>query len=467
MPEGSPEERAERGLSRRQFMSLSALGVATVATRAWTASTDRTPAATTGAAVGADGRPYTVIRTAEYFGMSGGDNEMTISFPAGWQLEIRRMDGHSAPALSDDEIRTALRNPIGTRRIADLADGKRSVVVTFDDLARPTPVGRVVPFVIEELHAGGIRDENIIFQGSFGTHSAMYQQDMVAKLGANIVEKYQCWNHDPFNQVTPVGTTSRGNEVRLNSRFVAADLKITISGVKPHGMAGYGGGAKAIIPGVAWIETTAFVHHVLNARAHPAVAYLNNECRLDMEEAARLGKLDVSLNIVMNGDRQVAGLFAGDVVQAHRAAVRVAHERYNTEPARDADVVVCNAYPQSVEAAKELHWAGQSLKDGGSAVLIQDTPAGQRKIHYLGWSEGPGLIRPRPERGLPVRQAAQVIVFNRFPCKWDENEFSEEVYFAKTWYQVIERLRRIHGDGTKVTIYPTAPLQHEPMPLRM
>jgi nickel-dependent lactate racemase len=378
------------------------------------------------------------------------------------------MDGHAAPALTDDEIRAALRSTVQTGRIAELAQGKQSVVITFDDCARPTPTGRVVPFVLAELRAAGISDDKIFFHASPGTHAAMYQPDFAAKLGADIVAKYPVWNHDCFNGVTQVGTTSRGMPVKLSKRFVDAEFKICISGVKPHGMAGYGGGAKAIVPGVASIETAGFAHNELNSIERTAVAYVNNPVRLGMEEAARLARLDVSVNIVMNGDRQVAGLFAGDVVGAHRAAVRVAHERYNTTLAQNADVVVSNGYPQSVEASKEMKYCRLSLRDGGSAVLIQDTPAGQRKIHYLGWrGDLERRALRRPSRGLPVAQAAQVIIFNRWPCALDEMDYSPDVYHAKSWDEVIARLTRIHGQGTKVAVYPAAALAHEPMPLRM
>ena len=110
-----------------------------------------------------------------------------------------------------------------------------------------------------------------------------------------------------------------------------------------------------------------------------------------------------------------------------------------------------------------------SLREGGSAVLIQDTPAGQRKMHYSGWrrdEERLGLKKPG-KTGLPVPQASQVIIFNRWPAKWDELNYSDQVYFASSWDEVISRLKRIHGEGTRVAIYPCAGLQHQPLELRI
>lgn len=448
------------GMSRRDFLGVGATGLTTTALGAWMHATGRTAYADTGA----DGRPFALIRTAEFYG----DEEMKLDFPSGWQVQVCKMRGHDAPELTDDQIRQALQSTIGQRPIRELGEGKRNVVITFDDTARPTPTGRVVPFVLEALHAAGVSDDAIYFHASYGTHSPMYQTDFAAKLGPDIVARYPIWNHDCFNGVVQVGTTSEGMPVKVSKRFADAELRICISGIKPHGMAGYGGGAKAIVPGVASIETAGYAHNVLNRRERTAVGYVNNLVRLQMEEAARLAHLDLSINIIMNGERKVAGLYAGDVVQAHRAAVRDAHERYHTEIPTGMDVVVSNAYPQSVEASKEMKYCSLSLRDGGSAVLIQDTPAGQRKIHYLGWQGDEQRVgRRSPRSGLPVRQAGQVIILNRWPCKWDEMDYSDDVYFAASWTEVLERLSRVHGANTKVAVYPCAALQHEPIELRI
>jgi nickel-dependent lactate racemase len=447
------ENRHGYGISRRHFLGIGATGLAT--------------AALTGiprhayAGVNRMGQPYAVIRTSEHYG----DEEMILTFPVGWEVNVHRMNGHDAPTLNDDQIREALRNTINTRPLADLADGKRKITITFDDLTRPTPTYRVAPILLEELHAAGVKPEQITFQGSFGSHSAMYQQDMAIKLGPQIVANYACWNHDCFAGFTDFGTTPEGIPVKLSNRFGEADLKICISGVKKHGLAGYGGGAKAIIPGVAAFEAISHLHDVVNRKYRTTECYVNNPVRLDIEHAARMANVDMSINIVMNGDRNVAGVFAGDIVDAHRAAVRVAHENYHTDlPKEPADVVIYNHYPQSVEAY--FGFGPQALKDGGTIVLVQDTPAGQRKIHYLGWSGNGGNSR-RPEHGLPVSKAGQVIVFNRFAAKWDELKYSPDVHFASTWADVESRLQHHHGANAKVAVFPTAPLQHEPKELRI
>ncbi len=442
-----------REITRREFLAASATTLLTGAFN---------PMAVKGS-VDSDDHPQTTIRTAEWFG----DDEIVLDFPLGWQIDVRWMDGQSAPELSDDQMRQALHSTIDTPRIAEIADGAGRVVITFDDMSRPTPTYRVAPLVIEELHTAGVKDEDIVFQAAYGTHPPLYQQQMVQKLGGDIVKKYQVWNHDCFHGLTALGTSSRGNDVRLNSRFMSADVKICISCVKPHYIAGYGGGAKSIVPGVAWIKTAGYIHHEVSPNSETGYGIVNSDVRLDMEEAARMAGLDVSVNITMNGTRQITGLFAGDVVSAHRSAAKLAHSIGNTPSGPLADVVVINSYPQGMQATKELRHAKTGLKDGGSVVLIQDTPTGQSKMHFGAWFATDGWNQPRQPSGLPVAQASQVIVFNRYHSKWDEREFSPDVHFTTQWEEVVYLLSASHGGNTLVTVYPTAPFQHESLALRL
>ncbi len=99
------------------------------------------------------------LRVAGWFG----EREIELAFPSNWEVTERRMAGHDKPALTDDQMRAALQNPIGTSRLSELAKGKKQAVILFDDTPKPTPASRMVPFVLEELHAGGIKDEQIRF----------------------------------------------------------------------------------------------------------------------------------------------------------------------------------------------------------------------------------------------------------------------------------------------------------------
>ena len=129
------------------------------------------------------------VRVNEYFG----DEQIPLSFPDGWKVNLVEMACKDAPPLDDEEIRSALDNSEGAPSITEQARGKKGrIVVTCDDLSRPTPAYRVFPFIVEQLHEAGISDSQIFVLGSFGCHHPMNLDSYARKLGEWAVAKYDC-----------------------------------------------------------------------------------------------------------------------------------------------------------------------------------------------------------------------------------------------------------------------------------
>jgi len=163
-------------------------------------------------------------------------------------VTVCHMQGHNTPKLNEESFRKAIRNPIGTPPIRELARNKKSVVILFDDLSRPTKAAEIVPFVLEELAAGGVEEKNIQFICALGAHGAMTAIEFTKKLGADILARFNVYNHNTYENCTYIGKTTRGTPVSLNTEFLNADLKIGIGSIVPHQSAGFGGGAKIILP---------------------------------------------------------------------------------------------------------------------------------------------------------------------------------------------------------------------------
>jgi nickel-dependent lactate racemase len=413
-----------------------------------------------------------IITTHEWYG----DLEERLDFPEDWQVHVIEMAGAGAPALTPEEMRLRIANPIKSKLLRDIAYGKKTAVVTFDDLTRPTPVNAVAPFIIEELKAGGIKDDNILFVASYGNHRIMSPIEVKAKLGDGIVENYPWINHNAWENLADVGVTSFRNRIKVNHYFMKADVKVCISGIKHHGSAGYGGGGKAVLPGIAWIESTSYNHRVIageGSRRNKTVGMgkiFKNEVRLDMEEAAELAGVDFTAQIVYNGKRRPVGLFAGASREAHREACRMAVRHYRTEPYKEADIVIANSYPQTRHGMSGLGWINRSIKEGGSAVLILQNPMGLSSWHYHEertsfrfqsyWDMLP------TDASSPVPKAGQVIIFSQYLQKRDMNKFpAKHVQFVKSWDQVLELLRKRHKGTTIVAVYPYAAIQHPPVDL--
>src|SRR5262249_20518060 len=147
----------------------------------------------------------------------------------------------------------AFAEPIGSPTIAELARGKRTACIVVDDLSRPTPADRLIPFVLDELERGGVARADIRFIIGIAAHRPMTREDCVKKLGEAIVDEFDVKNHHPYENLAELGKTKFNTPVLVNADFAAADIKICIGSICPHGGPGFGGGAKLVLPGVASI----------------------------------------------------------------------------------------------------------------------------------------------------------------------------------------------------------------------
>jgi nickel-dependent lactate racemase len=392
--------------------------------------------------------------------------DLELSFPDTWSVTNCRMRGHDAPALTDEEIRASLAAPHGTPRLREMAGGASQVAILFDDLIRPTPVYRVAPFVLEELHGAGIEEDQIRFVAAIGTHAPMTRAEIVKKLGSEIVERYAVYNHNIYENVVLVGETSFGTPVYINREVASCDLRVGIGGVIPYYSKHiYNGGGKIVLPGISGIETIADYHLKFQQRlaGQPPDPRITEQVplpRLNIEETARLAALDMKVDLVQNGHREVVGLFAGDFVETHRRAAAFGKSIYTTTVAPASDIVIVNAYPMEDQPAKGLWLAVQSVKPGGDVVIISHSDNGLGHTHYLfgrfgtdfggrGWSPG---------RRFQVGEAGRVIICSPYTTKSDRDNFPGAT-FVKSWPQARALLEQGRSTPAAVAIYPCAPIQ--------
>ena len=391
-----------------------------------------------------------------------GDEEMELSFPENWTIQECRIAGHDKPPLSDDEIRHALQNPLGTPRLSEMVKEGVQVCILFDDLPKPTPTSRIVPFVLEELHEGGVTDEQIRFLCAPGTHRPLIYPEFAAKLGKEIVEKYPVYNHSVWENVVHIGQTKRGTPVYVNREFASCDLRVARGSVFPHPGAGFGGGGKIVLPGICGIETIEYHHK--NMRQNSALGRVDdNVFRLDIEEAARLAGLHFKVDAVLNNRREVVGLFAGDLVEEHRAGAELARQVYRTETVGDADVLVLNSYPDECQLVRSMGCIPDSLNEGGDVVIITHSHEGQN-LHQWNSRFGKdyGGRGYTPEHvSSHIEKAAKIIVVAPHLSRYDRDTIGpkEKLTWCKTWGEALAELAGRHGPGTKVGVYPYAPLQ--------
>lgn len=397
-------------------------------------------------------------------------DELEIKFPPSWEVTVCRMNGHSQKPLSKKGFHEVFTKPVGTRPIREMARGKSEIVIVFDDMSRPTHIAQIIPYLLKELGMAGITDNNIRFIAALGTHGAHNRIDFVKKLGEEIVNRFPIYNHNPYDNCTFLGNTSRGTPVAINSEFINCDFKIGIGCILPHPLTGFGGGGKIVFPGIASVDSIIAHHGNLVARAMAEKGgfqlwlgqFEDNVIRLDIAEATRMAGLDIKIDAVINGKGQTTALFVGKPDDVHIEGCKLAREVYATPPVEDQDIAILNTYAKASEAFV-LPFSSRLLKEsGGDLILIANAPEGQ-VTHYLAGSFGKlmggKLWYPRTTLPLNLRR---LFVLTKFIDRAGVGGMlpPEAIIWAKTWPEVLDKLKQTHGEKAKVAVIPDATMQY-------
>lgn len=401
-----------------------------------------------------------------------GEEPVTISLPEDWDIEVMGMPGDEVTPLTVAEIRAAIQNPIESSSLQQLAAKCHDVVILFDDNTRGTPIQPMAEAVLEELHAAGVKKEQIRFICALGTHGAHTRIDFVNKLGEDIVKHYPVYNHNPYENCVSIGRVSSGQEVFLNAEFMRCDLKIGIGSITPHPFNGWGGGGKIVLPGVGSIESIEQNHRV-------AVAFLNDNqlnpisasgsiandgMRSQIEEVVRLSGFQFKIDAVLNSKKEIIHVTAGDPVAQHYAGIRFAETMYGTSYASEKDVVIVNANSKGSEMLIANYLAALAVKkSGGSVVIVNFQPGGQTP-HYLLGPFGRDM-GGRMWGGIkaPMSHIRKTIIYTAYPDyvsgTWVGSE--DTVSFASSWEEVLEQLGH-PSSGTKVGVMIDGTIQYFP-----
>ncbi|MFC2072714.1 lactate racemase domain-containing protein [Chloroflexota bacterium] len=396
--------------------------------------------------------------------------EVDFPLPDSWQVTVHNIAGYNRPAMKASEIGAAITSPIGSPPLREVAKDKNEVVIIFDDMTRSTRASEIVPFVLEELAEAGITDDRIRFIAAVGNHQAMDRISMVKKLGEDIVARFPVYNHCPFLNCTYVGTTSYGTKASINSEVMHCDLKITIGLVVPHVSYGFSGGGKTIIPGVASYDTVA-AHHGENHEVWkderskqdlPLRGTIDDSpVNADAREIAKMAGLDMSINCIVNRWGETVAIFAGSLEPTYQAAVKEAKPHYLATNTRDNDIVIANNFIKAGEFSMALAALPAVTHQGGSIVIIANSPSGE-VVHYLLGNFGKTIFGSIHRSRTVAPHINNLIIYTEYPECAVLGHFAdrEKVLLTSDWKQVIQRLEKSHGASAKVAVYPNAGIQY-------
>lgn len=277
-------------------------------------------------------------------------------------------------------VRDALRKPIGTKPLKELVKPGDKVGIVFNDITRPTPYKTLLPVLLDELSS--VPDEQLVLLNATGTHRPNTEAELREILGDKIVERYRIVQNDAndCDSHVSVGTTgSGGNDIRIHREYLKCDVRILTGFIEPHFFAGFSGGGKACMPGLAQLQTILKNHSAENIdspSAHWGVTR-GNPIWKEIRQAAAFVGPSFLLNVTLNKDKQITAVFAGGLEKAH--ALGCAFVRGNAMvPVKEPyDIVISSnsGYPLDLnlyQSVKGMSAASQVVKKGGSIIIAAD-----------------------------------------------------------------------------------------------
>ena len=389
---------------------------------------------------------------------------LELEFPDSWNVSLCRMIGADTRELSSKEIRKGILNPIGTRNLSVIAQGRKSVVIVVDDMTRTTPSSKILPFVFEELEKVDISEEQITILFALGAHRPMNKNDCLLKLGKEIVSRFRIENHHPYENLVHLGNSKIGTPIDVNKTYYDADLKIAVGGVIPHPLAGFGGGAKIVLPGVCGIRTLE-ANHSAGMRGIGAGIGRMTEIREDIEDIADNVGLDFSVNVVMNEIGDITEIYSGHYRDAHRKAMEAAKESYTTDITLENQICFLNSYPedselnQSIKAFNILMTASNRFLDRKGTIVVMSSSYEGKGFHSLIAETGAKLYNNFGNGILwkAFVKRRNVYFFSPNISKPDLYHFyPKSVQLFNEWKKLIEDLEKLHGKTPKAAIIPTS-----------
>lgn len=291
------------------------------------------------------------------------------------------------PGLADERaaVIDSLRHPIGCRPLRDIIGPHQHVAIVTADITRPMPNERVLPWLLEEIHAAGVPASHVVLINGTGSHRANTPEELIQMYGHAITSQYRIVNHDAFDPqgLIDLGPVKTGAHVWLNRDFVDADVKIVTGFIEPHFFAGFSGGPKGVFPALAGIQSIMHFHSAAMI-GHPLATWGQVEGNPLQEEARAVWDVvrpDFLLNVTLNEARQITGVFSGRMEDAFAQGTAFVQSSAMIPVDTLFDIVVTsnNGYPLDqnlYQAVKGMSAAREIVRPGGLIVQVAECREG-------------------------------------------------------------------------------------------
>lgn len=387
----------------------------------------------------------------------------------------------TTPPLDHPEevIERSLLHPIGSPPLMDLAKKSKTACIAVCDITRPVPNKQLLPPVLRILGEGGIERKSITILIATGLHRPSTKEERELILGANILADYRVVDHRAGvrDEHKYLGETGKKTPVYVDERYVGADLKVTVGFIEPHLMAGFSGGRKMVAPGCAGEETIKALHSptFLDDPRCCEGSINGNPLHHELLEISRMAGHDFMLDVSLDANRDITGVFAGQPQQAHAAGMEAVRSFVRATISEPADIVLTTSagFPLDLtyyQAIKGMTSALPVLKQGGMLILAAECAEGlggesfsKMAVRFGSALEFDTWIHSHPvevdqwqlhECVKAVRRGDVVVVSDGIPQAKREKLF---VHSASSVEEAIQRGVRRFGPRATIAVIPKGP----------
>lgn len=403
-----------------------------------------------------------------------GDQKLNVAVPN--VIGVISPEKISGVAEERAEIARSLSNPIGTKPLRELAVSRKNAAIVINDITRPYPGGLMVEEIAKELNAAGIDDEKIILVVAYGNHRVNTRDELCAAYGSKVIDRFRVVHHRAVDSSTlkRVGYTKSGMDIQINREFAEADLKITTGCITPHQLAGFSGGRKSILPGIAGIQSLK-AHHSFPVRPEKtSLGWLEgNRFHEEAMEAAYLAGVDFIVNSVDNAERELVSCVSGELTEAYKQGIELCKKIWTVAVPCKPDVVLVSpgGFPRDFDlhqSQKAIGCAEMICREGGEIILCAEARDGSGKPgKVLSEAESPEEIIERfKTNGYTPDSVSKAFMLARAITKFKiavagsvipiEELHKQFLYGFKTIEEAVQDALSHYGKDAKFLVIPYA-----------
>lgn len=288
-----------------------------------------------------------------------------------------------------DEVKRALKSPIGTKRLKDICKKGEKIAIITSDITRPLPSSVLLPALLGELEESDISMDDVTVVFALGSHRKHSDEEKRRIVGDYVINKVKCIDSD-MEDCVYMGNTKKGTPVEIFRPVAEADRRICLGNIEYHYFAGYSGGAKAIMPGVSTRNAIQSNHSAMTEKGAEAGQIKGNPVRTDIEDAIALVPIDFILNVVLDENKNIVRAVAGHYIEAHREGCTFLDSLYKVRIPEKADIVITTpgGFPKDInlyQSQKALDNSKNAVKRGGIIILAAACTEGLGEKVFERW----------------------------------------------------------------------------------